>query len=149
MKMKEKFEVFAVTSVWELMLQMLEASSEEDLDSVETKGGSYYYNVKAPLTPEGKFRVVRFLSPEQAKEVDGGMAKKIASQAAEMEDKFSVPIPDIAKFEENLKPCKERQKKICAIIGAESASILETCNKTSNMVAAISRNLANFPTATS
>lgn len=149
--MEEKIEVFAVTNDWSWLLKKLEAVEDSDvaLYKVTPKGSYYYSKEQKETAPNGKIRLVRFLSPEQAKKFDGGMAEKIASQAAEMEDKLSVPIPDMAQFEKNIQPCMERHRKICATIGANSALAMESCKKASDMKAAIARNLANFPTVSS
>ena len=147
MKMKENFEVFAVTDSWAWMLEKLDAVEDSDVALYKvTPNGSYYYSKRQKTSPDGKIRLVRFLSPEQAEKFDGGLAKKIASQATEIEGKLAaVPVPDMDQFNTNMQPCMERHGKICAAIGAESGSILERCNKTSNMVAALKQGLANSP----
>lgn len=145
--MKENFEVFAVTNSWDWMLEKLDADSEDVALYKVTPMGSYYYSKKqAETAPNGKLLLVRFLSPEQAEKFDGGMAKKIASQATKIEGKLAaVPVPDMDQFNKNMQPCMEGHKKICAVIGAESGSILETCKKNTNLVAALKQGLANFP----
>ena len=123
--MEEKIEVLAVTNDWSLLLQKLEAVENSDVALYkETPIGNYYYSKRQKETsPDGKIRLVCFYSPEQAKKLD--------------------------QFKKNMQPCKEMHRKICATIGANSALAMERCQEASDMKAAIARNLANFPTATS